>query len=106
MGVIDEHIAVKKPTQKSLGGIVAGKRSKGNNDQEAAAAPTDNGDDDDGGEVQLRNKRGRSEQLNGQVRKSSWKILHTCYMIPAFDLREIDMNSESLEFVLFKVSNC
>ena len=54
----------KKPSQKSLGGIVGGKRSKGNNDQEAAAA--ENGDD--GGEVQLRNKRGRSEQLNGQVR--------------------------------------
>ena len=41
---------------------MGGKRSKGN-DQDADNACVG----DDGGEVQLRNKRGRSEQLNGQV---------------------------------------
>ena len=41
---------------------MGGKRSKGN-DQDADNA----GGGDDGGQVQLRNKRGRSEQLNGQV---------------------------------------
>ena len=55
-------------SQKSLGGIVGGKRSKGNNDQEA---DNEGAGGDDGGEVQLRNKRGRSEQLNGQVMSRS-----------------------------------